>query len=112
MCGYALIDTVPQRAGDRLMAEIHLDPARDPFLVQHRFRQTLALPQSIRRLRLARLPRADEKCVVPFTFGDDGSAILAVEGYRSVLVPDESSLADRTPERRGGTPGSWDEERQ
>jgi hypothetical protein len=65
----------------------------------------LEIPDSIARYRQARLPREDEECILRFflrdqqanhntydfvVIGDTGDAILAVEGYRSTRVAENS----------------------
>ena len=63
--------------------------------------QVVSLPQSIERVRRGRMPRDNERCVVHFhcreiepqyaiydftIFGDDRTAIVAVEGHRIVML--------------------------
>lgn len=73
-----------------------------------RFRGVVAIPDGLERLRLGRAPRADEECLVhirdrgreaqralyDFTvYGDDGSVLFQVDGYRNVIVAEESAHA-------------------
>ena len=100
----------PQRAGEWLTPAALLDAcffASGVFL-WYRHAGVVAIPDGIGRLSLGRIPRADEKCLViirdngrdgdkatfDFTlFGEDGSVVVAVEGYRNVIVAEEPAHA-------------------
>ena len=68
--------------------------------------KTLQLPRALKRLTLGRPPRAGEPCIVRHEmrdrsaehaqfdlvlYGEDQSVILAVEGFRFVIVPPKTA---------------------
>ena len=70
----------------------------------------IAIPDGIERIRLGRMPRVGESCIVhvrdrerlekhavyDFTiFGEDGSVIMRVDGYRNVIVAEEPAAASK-----------------
>ena len=72
------------------------------------FKGVVAIPNGIQHVRLGRQPRSEEKCLVRIhfrgreaelglfdfeIFGDDGTVILQVEGYQSVIVAEEPAHA-------------------